>query len=736
MEDSTQRNSQAELEGQVERITYTNEETGYTVARVRAQEHPEPVTVVGNLIAPAPGEFMKMKGEWHNHPRFGRQFKVSSHRIVLPATVQGIQKYLGSGLVKGIGPVMASRIVKKFGEKTLEVIEHRIDDLTRIEGIGDKRVDMIRKAWDEQKEIRDVMIFLQEHGVSTAFAVKIFKKYGWDSISLLKENPYRLATDIHGIGFLKADLIADKMGFEKSAPVRAEAGILYVLQSLADEGHVLYPYEALITKCLEILEVDREVVLRAIGALGLEGRIVIEDLNSDLAEFEANRKAVYLSRFYISEKGIEEYLKGLIQSPRGLRTIEVDKALAWVQERIHLDLAAKQVAAVKRALTEKVMVITGGPGTGKTTIIHALIQIYRGMRARVLQAAPTGRASKRMEEATGYPARTIHRMLEYSFRKGGFQRSQDNLLEADVLIVDESSMIDTILMYHLLKAVPSGALVVLVGDVNQLPSVGAGSVLKDIIRSGAVPVVELTEIFRQAEKSLIVVNAHKINQGVVPGAGSSKDIHEDFYFIEQEDPDSTLKVIMELVCDRVPKRFNLDSVEDIQVLSPMHKGVVGTENLNLQLQGALNPSKYELARGGKGLRLHDKVMQVRNNYEKEVFNGDIGRITAIDTERGEVTVTYEGRPVPYDYPELDEIALAYAISVHKSQGSEYPAVIMPILTQHYILLQRNLIYTAVTRGKRLVIMVGTRKALAMGVNNNKIMHRYTNLAEMIREGLS
>ena len=732
MEDSTQRNSQVELEGQVERITYTSEETGYTVARVRVEEYPESVTVVGNLIAPAAGETMRMKGEWHDHPRFGRQFKVSSHRIVLPATVQGIQKYLGSGLVKGIGPVMASRIVKKFGEKTLEVIEHRIDDLTRIEGIGDKRVDMIRKAWDEQKEIRDVMIFLQEHGVSTAFAVKIFKKYGWDSISLLKENPYRLATDIHGIGFLKADLIADKMGFEKSAPVRAEAGILYVLQRLADEGHVLYPYEALITKCLEILEVDREVVLRAIGALGLEGKIVIEDLNSDLAEFEANRKAVYLSRFYISEKGIEEYLKGLIQSPRGLRTIEVDKALAWVQERIHLDLAAKQVAAVKRALTEKVMVITGGPGTGKTTIIHALIQIYRGMRARVLQAAPTGRASKRMEEATGYPARTIHRMLEYSFRKGGFQRNQDNLLDADVLIVDESSMIDTILMYHLLKAVPPGALVVLVGDVNQLPSVGAGSVLKDIIRSGAVPVVELTEIFRQAEKSLIVVNAHKINQGVVPGAGSSKDIHEDFYFIEQEDPDSTLKVIMELVCDRVPKRFNLDPVEDIQVLTPMHKGVVGTENLNQQLQGALNPSKNELARGGKGLRLHDKVMQVRNNYEKEVFNGDMGRITAIDTERGEVTVTYEGRPVPYDYPELDEIALAYAISVHKSQGSEYPAVIMPILTQHYILLQRNLIYTAVTRGKRLVIMVGTKKALAMGVNNNKIMHRYTNLAEMIR----
>lgn len=735
MENSTHKGPQAVLEGQVERITYTNEETGYTVARVRVPEHRDPVTVVGNLIAPAPGEIMKMKGEWHDHPRFGKQFRVSSHRIVLPATVQGIRKYLGSGLVKGIGPVMASRIVKKFGEKTLEVIENRIEDLAGIEGIGRKRIDMIGRAWDEQKEIRDVMIFLQDHGVSTAFGVKIFKKYGWSSISLVKENPYRLATDIHGIGFLKADQIAERLGFAKNAPVRAEAGILYVLQSLADEGHVLYPYGPLIEKCLEILEVDREVVLRAIGALDLEGRIVIEDLNSDLAEFEANRKAVYLSRFHASERGIEELLKRLIQSPRGLRPIQVDRALPWVQERIHMELASKQVDAIKRALTEKVMVITGGPGTGKTTIIHALIQIYRGMRARVLQAAPTGRASKRMEEATGYPARTIHRMLEYSFRKGGFQRNQDNPLEVDVLIVDESSMIDTILMYHLLKAVPPEAAVVLVGDVNQLPSVGAGSVLKDIIRSGAVPVVELTDIFRQAEKSLIVVNAHKINRGVVPEAGPSAGTLEDFYFIEKEEPESALNLIMELVCERVPGRFHLDPVEDIQVLSPMHKGVVGTENLNQQLQGALNPSNKALVRAGRMLRLHDKVMQVRNNYEKEVFNGDTGRITAIDEEGGQVTVTYEGRPVPYDYPELDEIALAYAITVHKSQGSEYPAVIMPILTQHYILLQRNLIYTAVTRGKRLVIMVGSKKALAMGVHNNQIMRRYTNLAEMIKGGL-
>jgi len=734
MEDNTHGHAQVELEGQVERITYTNEETGYTVARVGVPDFPEPVTVVGNLIAPAPGEVMKMRGEWRDHPRFGRQFQVSSHRIVLPATAQGIEKYLGSGLIKGIGPVMASRIVGKFGERTLEIIEHRINDLTKIEGIGRKRVEMIGRAWEEQKEIRDVMIFLQEHGVSTAYAVKIFKRYGWDSISLLSENPYRLATDIHGIGFLKADKIAEKLGFEKSAPVRAEAGTLYVLQRLADEGHVLYPYEDLVAKCLEILEVDREVVLRAIGILALEGKIVIEDLNRDMGAFEPNRKAVYLSRFHTSEKGIAEHLHRLVTGQRDLRPILIDKALKWVQDRIRLDLARKQVDAVKGALSEKVMVITGGPGTGKTTIIRALVEIYRRMKARVLLTAPTGRASKRMEEATGYPARTIHRMLEYSFRKGGFQRNQERPLDADVLIVDEVSMIDTILMYHLLKAVPSGAVVVLVGDVNQLPSVGAGSVLKDIIGSGAVPVVALTEIFRQAEKSRIVVNAHKINQGVVPGtgAGSSREILEDFYFIEQEDPEAALQRILDLVCERVPRRFQLDPVEDIQVLSPMHKGVVGTENLNRLLQERLNPSKRELVRGERRLRLRDKVMQTRNNYEKEVFNGDMGRITSIDAERGEVTVTYEGHPVSYDLPELDEIALAYAISVHKSQGSEYPAVILPILPQHFIMLQRNLIYTAVTRGKRLVVMVGSKKALAMGVHNNRITERHTNLQEMIR----
>ncbi|UCF57354.1 MAG: ATP-dependent RecD-like DNA helicase, partial [Deltaproteobacteria bacterium] len=639
--------------------------------------------------------------------------------------------YLGSGLIKGIGPVMASRIVKKFGEKTLEVIDNRIEELEKVEGIGRKRVGMIRRAWEDQKDIREVMIFLQAHGVSSGYATKIFKRYGHNSVSVLKRNPYTLATDIYGIGFQTADRIAEKLGFEKSAPVRAEAGILYVLRQLSDEGHVYYPYELLVEKCKEVLEVDREVILKAFGRITYDEKVVVEDLNLDLEEFVANQKAVYLAQFHRSETGIANHLAHLISSPKKIRKIDADKAIQWVQGKINLKLALKQIEAVKRAISDKIMVITGGPGTGKTTIINAVIKIYKAVGGRIFLAAPTGRASKRMSEATGYPARTIHRMLEYSFQKRGFQRNHDHPLEVDVLILDEVSMVDTILMYHLLKAVPKEATMVMVGDVNQLPSVGAGSVLRDIIRSKVVPVVELKEIFRQAGESLIIVNAHKINNGHIPKLRPAKDNLEDFYFIEQNDPEQALNTIMELVCERIPRRFNLDPIDDIQVLSPMHKGVVGAGNLNMKLQDALNPSKMQITKGERTFRLKDKVMQIRNNYEKEVFNGDIGRITSIDPGNQEVTITFDGIPVPYDYFELDEIALAYAISVHKSQGSEYPAVVIPILSQHYILLQRNLIYTAVTRGKNLVIMVGSKEALAIGVRNDRIMRRYTHLCERL-----
>ena len=724
--------SRTELEGRLERITYSNEETGYIVAKLKVKGYRDPVTVVGNIISPIPGEILSLKGDWVKHPRFGRQFKIETHTIKVPATIDGIRKYLGSGLIKGIGPVMASRIVKKFGINTLDIIEHHINELTNVEGLGPKRVEMIKDAWRDQKEIRDVMIFLQAHGVGSGYAAKIFKQYGHGSISVVKKNPYRLATDIFGIGFNTADKIAEKLGFDKQSPIRAEAGILYIMNQLAEEGHVYYPYDLLVERCGNVLGVDRENIINAFVPVMNENRIVMEDLIRDQEQYTPQQKAVYLSRFHVSETGTATNLTRILSSQKKIREIDEDKALQWVSKKIKLNLAQKQIEAIKTAITKKVVVITGGPGTGKTTIINAVIKIYRELGARILLAAPTGRASRRMSEATHYPAKTIHRMLEFSLQKGGFQRNQEKPLEVDVLILDEVSMMDIILMHHLLKAVPENASFIMVGDVNQLPSVGPGNVLKDFIESGRIPVVELKEIFRQAGESRIIINAHKINNGVIPELGLERKGLEDFYFIEQEDQEKVLNIIKELVSIRIPMRFGLDPVDDIQILSPMHKGTVGTENLNRALQEALNHSKEMLIRGDRIFRPHDKVMQVRNNYEKEVFNGDIGRITSIDPESQRVIITFDGVPVSYEYAELDEITLAYAISVHKSQGSEYPAVVIPILTQHYVLLQRNLIYTAVTRGKRLVVIVGSKKALAMGIKNNRIMKRYTYLADRLK----
>ena len=716
----------ADLQGQIERITYTNDDNGFTIAKVKIYGHRDLVTVVGILMAPTPGEILKMRGEWANHPKYGEQFKVVHYRSMVPASVYGIQKYLSSGLIKGIGPIMAKRIVKKFGKGTLDIIENEIEKLAKVAGIGPKRIGMIKKAWAEQKEIREVMIFLQTHGVSSGYATKIFKQYGSRSIAVVKKNPYRLATDIFGIGFVTADQIAEKLGFAKDSVLRAEAGILYVLNQLSEEGHVYYPYELLIEKCQEILQVGREVVVNAFGSITLEKRIVIEDLNQNIEEFKEDNKAVYLSKFFVSETSIASLMKILIGAPKSIRKIDSDKAIDWVQRQLSITLAKNQVEAIRCAVENKVMIITGGPGTGKTTIINAILKIFSRLGVKVLLAAPTGRAAKRMNETTGHEAKTIHRLLEYSIQKGGFQKNEEKPLDCHLIILDEASMIDTILLYHLLKAIPPEATFILVGDVNQLPSVGAGNILKDMIASGAVPVVELNEIFRQAKESLIIVNAHKINNGVLPSLELSGP-KDDFYFIEQEDPGRVLSIILELTKDRIPTRFGLDPVDDIQVLTPMHKGTVGAGNLNVELQKALNPGEDGLVRGNRNFRVNDKVMQIKNNYDKEVFNGDIGRITSIDQENHEVKISFDGRDVPYDYTDLDEIVLAYAVSVHKSQGSEYPAVIVPILTQHYILLQRNLIYTAVTRGRRLVVVIGTRKALSIGIGNDKTEKRYTYL---------
>lgn len=721
----------ADLQGQIERITFTSEETGYTVAKIKVYGRRELVTIIGNIINPTPGEIIKMKGEWGNHPKYGEQFKIVFCQTTTPASVHGIEKYLGSGLIKGIGPVMAKRIVKMFKEKTLDVIENEIDRLADVEGIGQKRIGMIRKAWEEQKEIREVMIFLQAHGVSSGYAAKIYKQYGNEAIKIVQENPYRLATDIFGIGFITADKIADKLGFAKDSNIRAAAGILYVLHELTDEGHVYYPYEPLIEKCKEILDIDREIIVKALGTVAAEKQVVIEDINQNTAEFQGNNKAVYLAGYHIAEKNLATRLKTLIDNPQAIRKIDSEKAIQWVQEKLSITLADKQIEAVQCAACNKVMIITGGPGTGKTTIINAILKIFSAIKTKIMLAAPTGRAAKRMNETTGHEAKTIHRMLEYNMRKGGFQKNEDSPLDCELLIVDEASMIDTLLMHHLLKAIPATATFVLVGDVNQLPSVGAGNVLKDIIDSGIAPVVQLNEIFRQAKESAIIINAHKINEGIIPNLKSTQNKLDDFYFIEQEDPQKVLELIISLVKDRIPRRFGFDPINDIQVLTPMHKGAAGAGNLNVELQKSLNPGDEGVMRGGRLFRVNDKVMQIVNNYDKEVYNGDIGRIDSIDEEASEIKVIIDDRDIVYDYSDLDELVHAYAVSIHKSQGSEYPAVVIPILTQHYVLLQRNLLYTGVTRGKKLVVIVGTKKAMAIAVKNNKTEKRYTLLKKRL-----
>jgi exodeoxyribonuclease V alpha subunit len=722
-----------ELTGQIERVTYTSEETGYTVARVKVYGQRDLVTVVGNIMSPTPGEILTMAGEWTHHPSYGEQFNIKSYKTKVPATVYGIQKYLGSGLIKGLGPKMAARIVKKFGKETLDIIEHQAERLSSVNGIGKKRISMIRKAWQDQKEIRDVMLFLQSHGVSSAYATKIFKAYGDRSIAVVRDNPFRLAMDIFGIGFVVADGIAEKLGVPKDSPARAQAGIIYVLHKLSDEGHVYFPYENLIQKCNDILEVNQDVIVSAISELSVSRKIVIEDLNTSDQDSRENHKAVFLAKYHLCETRAAEKLKQLKHAPRTTPPMDVEKALKWVQKEISIDLAASQFEAIRSALTSKVMVITGGPGTGKTTIINALLKILLKRRFRTLLAAPTGRAAKRMQETSGHTSKTIHRLLEYSMQNGGFQKNEENPLECDLLIIDEASMIDSLLMHHLLKAIPLNAALILVGDVNQLPSVGAGNVLNDIIGAGTFPVITLTEIFRQARESKIIMSAHAINNGASPSLDSpgTYDKNNDFYFIEQEDPEKVVNMIHELVTERIPRRFNLDPLRDIQVLTPMHKGIVGATNLNQTLQAALTPENTGVSRGNVTFRVGDKVMQIKNNYDKVVFNGDIGRVVGISPVDHQVIIAFEGQEIPYDFSDLDEIVLAYAISVHKSQGSEYPAVVMPVLTQHYMLLQRNLIYTAVTRGRRLVVLIGTRKALAIGINNNKTRKRFTRLKDRL-----
>ena len=713
----------AQLKGHIERVTFSSEESAFAVCKIKVKGERDLVTIVGNMVNPVPGEFVELTGKWSIHPKFGSQLTVQHYKTLVPATQFGIQKYLGSGLIKGIGPVMAKRIVKQFGIKSLDIIEKDITKLSKVEGIGKKRIEMIKKAWDEQKEVRSVMLFLQSHGVSTAYAAKIFKTYGQDSINIVKENPYRLAREIFGIGFITADNIAEKLGITKDAPQRIEAGLEYVLHKLADDGHVCYPYEELCEKVKEMLAVDRQIVLRAVADSFQADRIVIEDING---------KLVFLKKFHVCETGITQNFKRLKHSPKSVRKIDSNKAIEWMKGRIKIKLAEKQEAAVRKSLEEKVLIITGGPGTGKTTIINAIIKILKKAGAKILLAAPTGRAAKRLSEATWERALTIHRMLDYSMKEMGFKKNNKNPLKCDVLIIDEASMIDTVLMHHLLKAVPSKATLIFVGDVNQLPSVGPGNVLNDLIVSNAFNVVTLDTIFRQAKKSLIVVNAHRINKGMFPVVANDNK-KSNFYFVQKEEPEDVLNTIIDLVQKRIPKSFCVDPVDDIQVLTPMHKGIAGAGNLNQELQKILNPNKVVLQRGNREFKVSDKVMQIKNNYDKHTYNGDIGRILDINLIDQKVLLNFDGREVEYDFSSLDEIVHAYAVSVHKSQGSEYPVVIIPVVIQHYILLQRNLIYTAVTRGKKLVVLVGTKKALAIAINTVKSSQRHTRLSHRLKQ---
>ena len=703
----------------VERITYQNPENGYSVLKVKVKGYNDLVTLVGNLLEVPVGSVLLCRGEWKVDKRYGSQFVAATWEETMPATVYGIEKYLGSGLVKGIGPRFARAIVQRFGTETIDIIETEIERLYEVPNIGRKRVAKIRESWEKQKDIKNVMLFLQGYGVSTAYAAKIYREYGKESIDKVRENPYRLADDIWGIGFKTADGIAAKMGYEKEDPRRCRSGILYTLGQLSDEGHVYAGEEQLVKTAGQLLEAGETAIRDT-----LAGMLQAEDLILD-------KDAIYLPPFYHAECGTSRRLRDLAESTgRSLFDGLFDPSSLTAETGIEYDEV--QLAAIRQAVTSKVMVLTGGPGTGKTTTTQGIIAALKKAGLRVLLAAPTGRAAKRMSEATGMEAKTIHRLLEYN-PQDGYKRNDENPLEGDALIVDECSMIDILLMNNLLKAVPVGMRLVLVGDIDQLPSVGAGNVLRDVIDSQRIPVVRLVRIFRQAQKSRIVMSAHAINRGKFPDTSNGRDT--DFFFMKEEDPERAAESIVRLVKERLPRAYR-ESPDRIQVLTPMQRGVVGAANLNLLLQQALNPSGPSLGRGGYTYRQGDRVMQQRNNYDKDVFNGDLGYIREVDTEERTLKVDFDGKWVEYDVTELDELTLAYATTIHKAQGSEYPIVVMPVLMTHFVMLQRNLIYTGITRAKKICVLIGAMKALAYAVRNVSVLKRNTSLRERLNPSLT
>ncbi len=705
----------------VERITYQNADNGYTVLKCAVKNAQDLVTVVGIMPDTHVGSVLALEGVWKVDAKYGRQFSVEKFEETLPATVYGIEKYLGSGLIKGVGPKFARRIVEKFGKDTLDVIEENPDALIEVEGIGRVRVERIRKSWEEQKEIKNIMLFLQGHEVSTSHATKIFKTYGSDSISVVQENPYRLADDIWGIGFKTADTIAEKMGIEKDRFIRLRSGILYTLNKLSENGHCYAVREQLIQAAVQLLEVEEAELEITLDEMLRTEEVIREE------------EAIYLPPFFFSETGCAKRLLKLLAAERRVQ-MDVDTVMETVMGRTgqgqHITYDEVQLEAIRAAVSSKIMVLTGGPGTGKTTTTMGIIAAYRAAGCRIILAAPTGRAAKRMSEATGMEAKTIHRLLEYKPPEG-YQRKEENPLEGDVLILDECSMIDIMLMYNLLKAMPEQMTLIMVGDTDQLPSVGAGNVLKDIISSGRIPVVRLSRIFRQAQGSRIIMNAHRINKGEQIDMRGGRD--SDFFFAAKETNEEVVELLVKYCTENLPRYYHVDALQDIQVLTPMQRGVCGAANLNQVLQEAMNPGSIFLRRGGTQYRLHDKVMQIRNDYDKEVFNGDIGVINHVDMEERELTVNFDGREVVYDVSELEELTLAYATTIHKSQGSEYPIVVMPFTMSHYVMLQRNLLYTGVTRAKKILVLIGEKKAVWYAVKNETTADRNTKLAERLRE---
>jgi exodeoxyribonuclease V alpha subunit len=721
------------LSGIIERITFHNLDNGYVVLKVHADKRRDLVTVVGHLSSAVAGEYIEAEGEWVNDREHGLQFKAAQLRTTPPHTLAGIAKYLGSGLIKGIGPAYAKRIVEIFGERTLEVIDKTPSHLSEVKGIGPQRLQRIRQSWEEQRGVRSVMVFLQSYGIGTARAVRIYKTYGDAAIELIKSNPYRLTTDIWGVGFKTADELAMRLGLPKDSPLRARAAVRFVLQEFSTQGHVGYPERGVLDKTVELTHINPEIIRGAIEAGRQEDEFVRDQPPESFEPF-GDEPWLYVKPLFLAELGVARALRQLRAGGHPLPAVNVPAALAWVEKQMGIELAPTQREAIAAATSEKVLVITGGPGVGKTTIVRGVIEIFTAKRLRVALAAPTGRAAKRLSESTGRDARTIHRLLEFDPGLGRFKRDAGAPLDADLLVVDEASMVDVALMNQLLRAVPPWCCLVLVGDVDQLPSVGPGSVLADVINSEVVKVVRLTEIFRQAGRSWIVRAAHAVNHGEEPESGPS--VGGDFFVVEADTPDAILDKIVQMVRERIPARFGLDPLRDVQVLSPMNLSELGVRNLNLRLQEILNPpapAKPQVERFGWTFRVGDKVLQTVNDYQKEVYNGDIGRVLDIDATDQEVVVDFDGKQILYDFSELDALTLAFSTTIHKAQGSEYPAVIIPLHTQHYVMLQRNLLYTGLTRGKKLVVLVGSRKALRIAVGRQDTARRFSLLKWRLQE---